>query len=1070
MMYIELHACSAFSFLEGASLPEDIIGEAVRLEMPAIALLDRDGVYSAPRFHTAAKKAGIRAHVGAEVSVTGLGTQAGVPSWIPNKIPARPVRLALLAENRTGYQNLCRLITRYKMREPEKGTGTATLEELAEHAEGLVCLTGGEEGVLAASLAREGEPGARQTIEKLAAIFGKRNIYVELQRHFDPAEETRNQAAVRIAETLNLPLLATNGVRYVQPQDREILDVFTCLRNHCQLETAGRLLERNDERHLRSAAKMARLFCDLPQTIANSGELSARLQYTLADLGYEFPRYPVGPGETMDSFLKKRAEEGVRERYAAKGNEDLLERAQRQVRRELALIEKLKLAGYFLIVWDIVRFCRERGILVQGRGSAANSAVCYSLGITAVDPVSMELLFERFLSEDRGEWPDIDLDLPSGDQREKAIQYVYQRYGQLGAAMTANVITYRGRSAAREVGKVLGFDQDTLDQLASLVNTWGWRGSADSIQEHFRLAGFDLSHHRVQKFRELCERIQDLPRHLGQHSGGMVVCQGQLDSVVPLEPATMPGRVVVQWDKEDCADMGIVKVDLLGLGMMAVLEECMVLIPQHYNERMDLAQLPADDKLTYETIRRADTVGMFQIESRAQMSSLPRNAPVKFYDLVVQVAIIRPGPIVGKMMHPYMRRRQGREAVAYAHPLLEPILKRTLGVPLFQEQLLRMAMVAANFTGGEAEDLRRAMGFKRSEIRMKEIEVRLRRGMEQNGISQDKQAEIITQITSFAQYGFPESHAASFALLAYASAYLKCHYLAAFAAALLNNQPMGFYSAATIVKDAQRHGLRVKPADVLRSEWLCTIEQTMDKQGNEALCLRIGLRYVHSLRQTAAEALLRERQLRPFTSIDDLAKRVPELQKSELVTLGEIGALNRLGKEIHRRTALWQVERAARPGGPLLNTIEEALEPSPLLRMTDEERLVADFHGSGMTAGPHAMAYCRAALASLQVKRACDLASVPDGEYTSVAGCVIVRQRPGTAKGFVFLSLEDETGIANVILNPDLYEKHRLVINRERFLRVEGVLQNQDNTISIKATRVLPITVSAADTQSHDYH
>ena len=1090
-MYVELHACSAFSFLEGASLPEGIVNEAARLEMPAIALLDRDGVYGAPRFHMAAKKAGIRAHVGAEVSVEGFGAQAGAPRWLPNRISDRPVRLALLAENRTGYQNVCRLMTRYKMREEEKGTGTATLEEVAEYASGLVCLTGGEEGVLAASLAREGEEEARHNIEKLAGLFGARNVYVELQRHFDPAEEMRNQAAVRIAETVGLPLLATNGVRYVQPADREILDVFTCIRNHCQLETAGRLLERNDERHLRSAAKMTRLFSDLPQAIANSGELSSRLQYTLADLGYQFPLYPVGSGETMDSFLKKRAEEGVRERYAAKGNDELLERAQRQVRRELALIERLKLAGYFLIVWDIVRFCREQGILVQGRGSAANSAVCYSLGITAVDPISMELLFERFLSEDRGEWPDIDLDLPSGDQREKAIQYVYRRYGQLGAAMTANVITYRGRSAAREVGKVLGFDQDTLDQLASLVNNWGWRGQSDSIGHNFHQAGFDMRHHRVKKFRELCERIQDLPRHLGQHSGGMVVCQGQLNSLVPLEPATMPGRVVVQWDKEDCADMGIVKVDLLGLGMMAVLEECMELIPKHYNERIGLAHLPDDDKLVYETIRRADTVGMFQIESRAQMSSLPRNAPVKFYDLVVQVAIIRPGPIVGKMMHPYMRRRQGREAVAYAHPSLEPILKRTLGVPLFQEQLLRMAMVAANFTGGEAEDLRRAMGFKRSEVRMREIEARLRCGMEQNGISQEAQAEIITQITSFAQYGFPESHAASFALLAYASAFLKCHYLVAFTAALLNNQPMGFYSAATIVKDAQRHGLRVKPIDVSRSEWLCTIERTASKggvlrsseqaspdstessfgrPGADALCLRIGLRYVHGLRQTAAEGLLRERQLHPFTGIDDLAKRVPELQKSELVTLGEIGALNRLGKEVHRRTALWQVERVARPPGPLLNAIAEEPELSPLLRMTDEERLVADFRGSGMTAGPHPMSFCRAALESLKVKRACDLAFVPDGEYARIAGCVIVRQRPGTAKGFVFLSVEDETGIANVILNPDFYEQHRLVINRERFLRIEGIVQNQDNVISMKATRVMPIRISAADTQSHDYH
>jgi len=1069
-MYVELHAASAFSFLEGASLPEELVSEVARLEMPAMALLDRDGVYGMPRFHTAAVKAGIKAHVGAEVSVEGFGVQAALPSWMPNNISKRPVRLALLAETRAGYQNLCRLMTRYKLREKEKGTGTATLEEVAEYAEGLVCLTGGNEGVLAASLANEEYDAARRNLEKLVGLFGSQNVFVELQRHFDPIEEQRNQAAVRLAETLDLPLLATNGMRYVRPIDREILDVFTCLRNHCQLETAGRLLERNDERHLRTAAKMARVFADLPQAIANTGELSARLNYTLSDLGYEFPRYPVGPGETMDSFLKKRSEEGLRERYGAKRSEDLFARAEKQVRRELALIEKLKLAGYFLIVWDIVRFCREQGILVQGRGSAANSAVCYALGITAVDPISMELLFERFLSEDRGEWPDIDLDLPSGDQREKAIQYVYQRYGQLGAAMTANVITYRGRSAAREVGKVLGFDTETLDRLSSLVSTMGWTGPKDTLANHFQQAGFDFQHPRVQKFHELCERIQDLPRHLGQHSGGMVVCQGQLDSVVPLEPATMPGRVVVQWDKEDCADMGIVKVDLLGLGMLAVLEECMQLVPTHYHVPLDLAQLPADDPLVYETVRRADTIGMFQVESRAQMSSLPRNAPVKFYDLVVQVAIIRPGPIVGKMMNPYMRRRQGKEPVTYAHPLLEPILKRTLGVPLFQEQLLRMAMAAANFTGSEAEDLRRAMGFKRSEQRMQEIERKLRSGMTENGLSPKTQEEIILQITSFARYGFPESHAASFALIAYASAYIKCHYLAAFTAALLNNQPMGFYSAATIVKDAQRHGLRVRPIDVLQSEWLCTIERTTNKEGQDVPCLRIGLRYVHGLRQAAAEALVREQQGGVFAGIDDLAKRVPELQKVELVTLGEIGALNSLGKELHRRTALWQVERAARPAGPLLDAISEDHEASPLLQMTDEERLVADFHGSGLTAGRHPMAYCRARMDAQQIKRASELEHMRDGEYARIAGCVIVRQRPGTAKGFVFLSIEDETGIANVIIRPDLYEKYRLVINREKFLRVDGVLQNQDKVVSIKATQVLPISVSAAEVESHDYH
>jgi len=1071
LKYIELHSCSAFSFLGGASCPEGLAARAAELELPAAALLDRDGVYGSPRFHTASKRAGICAHVGAEISVEGFGKKVGLPPWMPPTAALeQPVRLAVLVKNRTGYQNLCRLMTRYKLREKEKGTGTATLEEIAGHAEGLVCLTGGEEGVLAASLFRDGEEEARKNLETLTTLFGQKNVYVELQRHFNPKEEHRNQAAVRLAETLHLPLLATNGVRYAVPRDREILDVFTCLRHHCKLETAGRLLERNDERHLRSAKEMTELFSDLPEAIASTEELSSRLEFTLADLGYQFPNYPVPAGENMNSFLRKRTDEGFRNRYAAKDDEKLYQRAEKQIQRELALIEKLNLAGYFLIVWDIVRFCREQNILVQGRGSAANSAVCYSLGITAVDPVGMELLFERFLSEQRGEWPDIDLDLPSGDQREKAIQYVYQRYGQLGAAMTANVITYRGRSAAREVGKVLGFDQEALDQLSAQVNGGEWRGPADTFENHFQQAGFDLQHHRVRKYWELCERLQDLPRHLGQHSGGMVVCQGQLDSVVPLEPATMPGRVVVQWDKEDCADMGIVKVDLLGLGMMAVLEECLELIPKHYEKKVDLAQLPADDPVVYKTLRQADTVGMFQVESRAQMSSLPRNAPVKFYDLVVQVAIIRPGPIVGKMMHPYMRRRQGREQVTYAHPSLEPVLKRTLGVPLFQEQLLKLSMIAANFSGGEAEDLRRAMGFKRSEERMREIETKLRSGMAQNGISPEAQEEIITQITSFAKFGFPESHAASFALIAYASAFLKVHYLAAFTAALLNNQPMGFYSPATIVKDVQLHGLKVKPIHVLHSDWLCTLEKSVNKEGKEVPCLRIGFRYVRGLREAPAQEIVRERQKQSFNGIEDLIRRVPDLQKAEIVTLSEIGALNSLGKDLHRRSALWQVERAARQAGPLLDAIPEQLDFSPLHKMSDEERLIADFHGSGMTTGPHPMTYCRAELAKANVKSARDLGRIPDGQYTKTAGCVIARQRPGTAKGFVFLSLEDETGIANIIVKPDLYEKCRLTINRAKFLRVDGVLQNQDGVISIKASRVLPLSVTSANTDSHDYH
>ncbi|HEX6907196.1 MAG TPA: error-prone DNA polymerase, partial [Terriglobales bacterium] len=1043
---------------------------------------------------------------------------------------------------------------------------------------------------LAAALARGGIEQGRRAVEQIIRIFGRENVYVELQRHFHREQETRNQAAMEIARSLGVPLLATNGVSYAAPtrslgdgsqaiSEREVLDVFTCLRHHRTLDTAGRLLARNGERHLKPPQEMARLFADLPQAVAATEELSSRLEFTLSDLGYEFPRYPVPEGENMMSFLRQRTEQGFRERYG-RAARDLRQRAKRQIERELALIEKLDLPGYFLIVWDIVRFCREQRILVQGRGSAANSAVCYSLGITAVDPVGMDLLFERFLSEERGEWPDIDLDLPSGDQRERAIQYVYERYGQRGAAMTANVITYRGRLAAREMGKVLGFDTETLDRLSGLVGSWEYRDPGETLERQFGQAGFDLRHPRMRKYFELCLAVQDLPRHLGQHSGGMVICQGQLDSVVPLEPASMPGRVVVQWDKEDCADLGIIKVDLLGLGMMAVLEDCLHLIPQHYGEDVDLAHLPPDDPEVYAALQKADTIGMFQIESRAQMSCLPRLRPANFYDIVVQVAIIRPGPIVGEMVNPYIQRRQGREPVRYPHPSLEPVLARTLGVPLFQEQLLRMAMIAAGFTGGEAEELRRAFGFKRSEARMRDIEVKLRAGMQHNGITPEAQEEIIHSITSFALYGFPESHAASFALLAYASAYLKTHYLAAFTAALLNNQPMGFYSPATIVKDAQRHGLKITPIDVMKSDWLCTLEQWppaasqpsadsrrgtaeasissvipseselslrgedesrdlafgpvskmnshRDRDSGHSLTtdnrqlttvVRLGLRYVKGLHEEAARAIVRERSQQPFASIDDLARRVPELRKNELVTLAQIGALNSVlssqlsvlsksvssfefqvsrtppaspafpGKPgtghprlylelttgncqpatgLHRRDALWQVERAARSAGPLLEEILERDSASPLARMSDEERLVADFRGTGLTVGRHPMAYRRAQLRG--VLRACDLQNIKNGRRVRIAGSVIARQRPGTAHGFVFLSLEDETGIANAIITPALFEKNRLLLIREQFLLIEGTLQNLDHVLSVKANRVLPLQISSAEITSHDFH
>ena len=1058
MKYIELHARSAFSFLEGASAPEDLAAACAAQEIGAMALLDRDGVYGAPRFHLAMSKANLKAHVGAE-----LTSAAG---W----------RYALLVESREGYRNLCRAITRSKLRAPKKGEGRVLPEDLAGRAAGLICLTGGEEGPLAHALARQGVEGATKQVRELCEFFGRGNVYVELQRHHRREEEARNQAAVEIARKLSLPLVATNGVCYSSPREREILDVFTSLRHHRTLATAGRLLARNAECHLKSPAEMIALFADLPEAIANTGSLSSRLKFTLEDLGYQFPKYPVPDGKPEIDFLRDRTREGMVWRY---GNEN--EAARRQIDRELDLIGRLNLAGYFLIVWDIVRFCRGHNILVQGRGSAANSAVCYALGITAVDPVQMELLFERFLSEERGEWPDIDLDLPSGDQRERAIQYVYERYGQLGAAMTANVITYRGRSAAREIGKALSFEPEILDRLAGLVGAWQYRDANDTLDRNFRDAGFDLRHPRILKFLELCHGVQDLPRHLGQHSGGMVVCQGELDAVVPLEPAAMPGRVVVQWDKEDCADMGIVKVDLLGLGMMSVLEDSLQLIRENYEEEVDLAHLPADDPDVYSALRRADTVGMFQVESRAQMACLPRLQPKCFYDIVVQVAIIRPGPIVGKMVNPYLKRRQGREPATCLHPSLEPVLARTLGVPLFQEQLLRMAMIVAGFTGGEAEELRRALGFKRSEKRMKEIEKKLRVGMSKNGIVEETQETIVKSITSFALYGFPESHAASFALIAYASAYLKCHYLAAFTAAILNNQPMGFYSPATLVKDAQRHGLRVKPIDVTCSDWLCKLERD-----GENFAVRLGLRYVRGLSSSAGAEIAAQHAASAFGSIDDLRRRVPSLSKSELTALAAIGALNFIsGKpRLHRRDALWQVERAARPAGPLLDSLPDASQEagkgsantsaaaavSPLAPMTVEERLVADFRGSGMTVGPHPMACHRAALQRQGIRAASELARLADGAPVRVAGAVICRQRPGTAKGFVFISLEDETGIANAIVTPQIFQGNRGVIIHQPFLLIEGRLQNQDGVVSVKAERLEPLSISRAETESHDFH
>ena len=1210
--YIELHTASAFSFLQGASLPEALVDRAAELGYPALALLDRDGVYGAPRFHKAARAAGLKPIVGAELTIASQEAGRAGRAYPP---PQTTWVLSVLCESQEGYRNLCRLITRMKLRAP-KGEGALALDELEGSTRGLIALVG--------RMALDGQRyGVGGLLDRTVGLFGRESVYVELQRHFRRDEETANQMLVDLAAAFRVPTLATGGVRFATPARRPLFDVLTCIRHHTDLACAGRRLAPNAERYLKTPADMAALFADAPDAIHRTVELADRLQFTMADLGYRFPDYPAPPGETQATFLRKIAEVGARDRYRP-----YTERARAQIARELDLIGKLNLAGYFLIVWDIVNFCRQHDILVQGRGSAANSAVCYSLGITAVDPVAMDLLFERFLSEERGEWPDIDLDLPSGDRRERVIQHVYDKYGRLGAAMTANVITYRGRSAAREVGKAIGLEPLQVDRLAKVMNQFEFVDPADTLPRHLSAIGLDLSSDRVRLFARLWGEIQDLPRHLGQHSGGMVICQGQLDAVVPLENASMPGRVVVQWDKDDCADMGIVKVDLLGLGMMAAIQDALALVngeracgPQLSPEaeslrssarevetglrrsvenagapreigKIDLAHLPPDDPAVYKMLQEADTIGVFQVESRAQMATLPRLKPTCFYDIVVEVAIIRPGPIVGQMVHPYLSRRAGREPVRYPHPSLEPILARTLGVPLFQEQLLRIAMVAAGFTGGQAEELRRAFGFKRSERRMEQIEVELRAGMARQGVTGDAAEQIVTAITSFALYGFPESHAASFALLAYASAYLKAHFPAAFYTALLNNQPMGFYHPSTLVKDAQRRGVRFHPIDVQVSEWNCTVE--------EDGAIRLGLRYVSGLREQVGKAIAsanpsaftrgrestleaegrrsaasergwgparsekswqvsgtprcpkcgcddpsmlempRAQSPRPeafcnncshdwlaspgmtrFASLDDLVARTL-LRRDELVTLADIGALNWFGYD--RRSALWQAEYAVRPSGELFDDpppspeawpsgssghasafltsrgappplagsaspilgLERRLSASgegggaprevenadscPLKPMTEAERLVTDYAGTGLTLGRHPLALRREALAMRGVLRACDLRSARQGRRVRVAGMVITRQRPGTAKGFVFLTLEDETGIANIIVRPDLFARDRLTIVEEPFLIIDGVLQNQDGVTSVRADQVQGLRGPDVDFDAHDFY
>jgi error-prone DNA polymerase len=1063
-MFCELHARSAFTFLGSGSQPQRLVNRAAELGIGTVALLDRDTVAGAVRFHFEARECGVRPIIGSEITMDDGSV------------------LPLVPMNLNGYQNLSKLITTVKLRN-KKGEHFATRKDIEEHSDGLLCFTGGADGFMHNGV-KNGNSLA--DLAWLNYVFEKR-LYVELQRHHLRHEEHINQTLLGLAHKLRLPYFASNGAYYADQHDRELYDVFTCIKNHTTIYDAGKLLLENSERYLKNEQQMRHLFEDMPEAVDATNEIADRVQFSMDKLSYIFPDYPLPPGESMDKVLRQKAIERSHEHYRDKAW-PIRSQVLGRLEKEFRIIEMKKLAGYFLIVCDISDFCKEQKILSQGRGSAANSVVCYALGITAVDPIQHNLLFERFLSEKYEQYPDIDIDLPSGDDREAVIQSVYNKYGRTGSAMTANVISYRGKSAVREVGKTFGFGTDVLDRLSRL-NSHYETFKGKELDRRLKEEGFDPSTDlALRKFADLYQRILDFPRHLGQHSGGMVVSWQRLDGIVPIEPASMKDRTIIQWDKDDCEALKIVKIDLLGLGMMAVLRDTIALIREHHGEDLSLYKLPHGDDKVYDALQKGDTVGMFQVESRAQIAFLPKSKPANFYDIVIQVAIIRPGPIVGNMLHSYLKRRQGLEPVTYPHPSLEPILKRTLGVPLFQEQLLKMAMDIAGFTGGEADELRRAMGFKRPDRKMETISQNLRNGMSKRNIPEDVQEQIIAYTKAFANYGFPESHAYSFALLAYASAYFIVHYRACFTTAMLNNYPLGFYSAATLVKDAQRHGLHFLPLDINRSDYLFKVEG--DK-------VRIGLKYVRGLREEVGMKIESERRQpacvsehsqagslrsdKPYISIADLIDRVPEINKREIRALSLAGALN-FENTVHRREALWQSELAIQPEGSLFQCGVRSVEcgikasdpnyapPTPdsafLRRMEGLELVEADLRKTGISIGKHPMVFLREEMERRGILSSRETLELKKGQVVSVAGAVIIRQRPMTANNVVFLTLEDEFGFSNFVVMPNRFEEYRAVINQSDFLIIRGVFEERG---MLKALHFTPLTEIATEVVSHNF-
>jgi error-prone DNA polymerase len=1033
-IYIELHAHSTFSLLRGASAPEALATRAQALGMSALALTDHDDLGGAVRFATAAQEIGVGGIIGAELSVRVPGRDA-------------PTGLVLLAESREGYGNLCTLITRARMDAP-RGAPAVPLHTVAAHSRGLFALTGSLRGWVPALLAEGDGAGALAAAGTLRDAFDGR-LAIEVWDHLLPGERELVKQLVPIAKALAVPWVVANDVQYTEPHERIVHDTLAALRHARTLDTMGTRLHPNAEWHLKGSAAMAAHWGSDSPGLRATVRIAERCAFRLHDVRPALPQFPLPPGVSAEEYLRALVERGAEERWGWRRTV----RHDRQLEHELTLIGTLGLAGYFLIVWDIVRFARREGILCQGRGSAANSAVCYVLGITAVDPIKLELLFERFLSVERAEPPDIDIDFAHRD-RERVLQYVYTRYGREHAAMVCEHITWRGRSAVRDAARVLGFSPQQGEALALGADRRSAQRTADALRgEQAALldtAGLDPRDPRTQQLAPIVAGLHQAPRHRGIHVGGFVLTREPLHTVVPIEPAAMADRSVIQWEKDDLDAAGLVKIDLLGLGMLTVLQDCLKYIQTTRGVHIDLGQLDMTDQAVYDDLCRADTVGVFQVESRAQMNTLPRLKPRCFYDLVVEVALIRPGPIQGDMVHPYLRRRAGTEPVTYPHPTLEPILKRTLGIPLFQEQGMQVAIAAAGFTPGEADLLRKAMGHKRSRERMADICQKMITGMERNGIPADVAQRIYDQINAFADYGFPESHAASFALIVYASAYLRHYYPTEFLAAILNAQPMGFYSPASLIEDAKRHGVRVRPVNLARSAWDHTLERAKDG----TWVVRLGVRVVQGLGAQARDVLEQALAASPFTSIDDVLTRAP-LPVDALRSLAEAGAFDVFVRdeppERRRRVALWRVLERVRGGGGPLAAYPAQPVPAVVASYSAPEMTAADYRAMGVSLHGHPLKHLRELLRPNGVVTAAALRALPDGTRVAVAGLVICRQRPGTAKGFVFLTLEDETGMINIVVTPQRFEAEAALISRTPLLLIRGVLQVESGVYNVRA-------------------